>query len=185
MEARISRNCESMTSSLRHTHQPNADSRSSKRSMERAGDTKRFDSRRIRGVDKDRLAALLQYGKSCSVDHGSSAGWVTTPQSLAALHPAGHRSTGPAHCVRRGCTAIPRWVAALIDAISSWWVTLHGHGHPVMAAAIAEQAHRLEQVIFADFTHEPAEQLAERLSRIWDWSVCSFQITAPWRWKWP
>ena len=54
----------------------------------------------------------------------------------------------------------------LIDAISSWWVTLHGHGHPVMAAAIAEQAHRLEQVIFADFTHEPAEQLAERLSRI-------------------
>ena len=48
----------------------------------------------------------------------------------------------------------------------SWWVTLHGHGHPVMAAAIAEQAHRLEQVIFADFTHEPAEQLAERLSRI-------------------
>ena len=54
----------------------------------------------------------------------------------------------------------------LIDAISSWWVTLHGHGHPVMAAAIAEQAHRLEQVIFADFTHEPAEELAERLSRI-------------------
>ena len=54
----------------------------------------------------------------------------------------------------------------LIDAISSWWVTLHGHGHPVMAAAIAEQAHRLEQVIFADFTHEPAEQLAERLSLI-------------------
>ena len=54
----------------------------------------------------------------------------------------------------------------LIDAISSWWVTLHGHGHPVMAAAIAEQAHRLEQVIFADFTHEPAERLGERLSVI-------------------
>lgn len=56
--------------------------------------------------------------------------------------------------------------APLIDAISSWWVTLHGHGHPVMAAAIAEQAHRLEQVIFADFTHEPAERLGERLSVI-------------------
>lgn len=54
----------------------------------------------------------------------------------------------------------------LIDAISSWWVTLHGHGHPVMAAAIAEQAHQLEQVIFADFTHEPAERLGERLSVI-------------------
>ena len=54
----------------------------------------------------------------------------------------------------------------LIDAISSWWVTLHGHGHPVMAKAIADQAARLEQVIFADFTHEPAERLGERLSAI-------------------
>lgn len=54
----------------------------------------------------------------------------------------------------------------LIDAISSWWVTLHGHGHPVMAKAIADQAASLEQVIFADFTHEPAERLGERLSRI-------------------
>ena len=54
----------------------------------------------------------------------------------------------------------------LIDAISSWWVTLHGHANPVMAEAIADQARRLEQVIFADFTHEPAEQLAVRLSGI-------------------
>ena len=44
----------------------------------------------------------------------------------------------------------------IIDAISSWWVTLHGHAHPVIAAAIAAQAERLEQVIFAGFTHEPA-----------------------------
>ena len=56
--------------------------------------------------------------------------------------------------------------APLIDAISSWWVTLHGHGHPVLAEAIANQAHQLEQVIFADFCHEPAERLAERLSRL-------------------
>ena len=54
----------------------------------------------------------------------------------------------------------------LIDAISSWWVTLHGHGHPVMAQAIADQAARLEQVIFADFIHEPAERLGERLSAL-------------------
>jgi adenosylmethionine-8-amino-7-oxononanoate aminotransferase len=54
----------------------------------------------------------------------------------------------------------------LIDAISSWWVTLHGHGEPTIAAAIAAQAHRLEQVIFADFCHPPAERLAERLSAL-------------------
>ena len=52
----------------------------------------------------------------------------------------------------------------LIDAISSWWVTLHGHGQPQIARAIAEQAQRLEQVIFANFSHAPAEQLAERLA---------------------
>ncbi len=53
----------------------------------------------------------------------------------------------------------------IIDAISSWWVTLHGHSDPYIAKAIYEQAQKLEQVIFADFTHSPAERLAERLSK--------------------
>ena len=47
-----------------------------------------------------------------------------------------------------------------IDAVASWWVNLHGHGHKHIARAVAEQAAKLEQVIFAGFTHEPAEQLA-------------------------
>ena len=54
----------------------------------------------------------------------------------------------------------------LIDAISSWWVTLHGHGEPSIAAAIAAQAQQLEQVIFANFSHPPAEQLAEKLASL-------------------
>ena len=54
----------------------------------------------------------------------------------------------------------------LVDLVSSWWVTLHGHGHPVVAAAVAEQAARLEQVIFADFTHAPAATLAARLAEV-------------------
>jgi adenosylmethionine---8-amino-7-oxononanoate aminotransferase len=53
-----------------------------------------------------------------------------------------------------------------IDAISSWWVTIHGHGHPYIAQKIYEQACTLEQVIFAGFTHEPAVGLAERLLAI-------------------
>ena len=52
----------------------------------------------------------------------------------------------------------------IFDGISSWWVTLHGHSHPRIAAAIAEQAQKLEQVIFAGFTHEPASVLAKKLS---------------------
>ncbi|MES2004970.1 MAG: adenosylmethionine--8-amino-7-oxononanoate transaminase [Bacteroidota bacterium] len=53
--------------------------------------------------------------------------------------------------------------SSYIDAISSWWVTLHGHGHPYIAEKIYQQALQLEQVIFAGFTHEPAVKLAERL----------------------
>ena len=54
----------------------------------------------------------------------------------------------------------------IIDAISSWWVNIHGHSHPQIAKAIAEQANQLEHVIFAGFTHEPAICLAERLLEI-------------------
>lgn len=50
-----------------------------------------------------------------------------------------------------------------LDAISSWWVTLHGHAHPYIAEKLYQQALTLEQVIFAGFTHEPAVRLAERL----------------------
>jgi adenosylmethionine-8-amino-7-oxononanoate aminotransferase len=52
----------------------------------------------------------------------------------------------------------------IIDAISSWWVTLHGHAQPEIAAAIAEQARTLEQVIFAGYTHAPAAELAAGLA---------------------
>jgi adenosylmethionine-8-amino-7-oxononanoate aminotransferase len=51
----------------------------------------------------------------------------------------------------------------IIDAVSSWWVNLHGHSNPIIAKAISEQARKLEHVIFAGFTHEPAITLAENL----------------------
>jgi adenosylmethionine-8-amino-7-oxononanoate aminotransferase len=51
----------------------------------------------------------------------------------------------------------------ILDGISSWWATLHGHGHPRIVRAIAEQAARLDHVLFAGATHEPAVWLAEEL----------------------
>ncbi|HXH16853.1 MAG TPA: adenosylmethionine--8-amino-7-oxononanoate transaminase [Sphingomonas sp.] len=54
----------------------------------------------------------------------------------------------------------------IVDAISSWWVTTHGHGNPKIMAAIAEQAGRLDQIIFAGWTHQPAEDLARALTAI-------------------
>lgn len=53
-----------------------------------------------------------------------------------------------------------------IDAISSWWVNLHGHSHPYIAQKVSEQLSTLEHCIFAGFTHEPAVLLAERLLSI-------------------
>ena len=53
-----------------------------------------------------------------------------------------------------------------IDAVSSWWVNLHGHANPYIAEKIYQQALTLEQVIFTHFTHEPAISLAERLLKI-------------------
>lgn len=53
---------------------------------------------------------------------------------------------------------------AIIDAISSWWVQTHGHCHPKIVAAIQQQSASLDQVIFAGWTHEPAQQLASGLS---------------------
>lgn len=51
----------------------------------------------------------------------------------------------------------------IIDAVSSWWVNIHGHANARIADAIAKQARKMEHVILAGFTHQPAEELASRL----------------------
>lgn len=53
-----------------------------------------------------------------------------------------------------------------IDAVSSWWVNLHGHSHPHIAKRVSEQLYTLEHAIFAGFTHLPAVELAEGLLTI-------------------
>lgn len=81
-------------------------------------------------------------------------------------HPYSHPALDPAPLMverAHGCYLYTRDGRRILDAISSWWVTLHGHGHPRIAAAIAEQAAKLEQVIFAGFAHPKAEELAEQL----------------------
>ncbi len=54
----------------------------------------------------------------------------------------------------------------ILDLISSWWVTLHGHAHPAIAEAVSQQAKQIEQVMFAGFTHAPAARLAARLAAL-------------------
>jgi len=56
----------------------------------------------------------------------------------------------------------------ILDAISSWWVNLFGHANPAIAKAIAKQSKKLEHVIFANFTHTPAQKLSEHLSALFN-----------------
>ncbi|HSV51762.1 MAG TPA: adenosylmethionine--8-amino-7-oxononanoate transaminase [Burkholderiaceae bacterium] len=53
-----------------------------------------------------------------------------------------------------------------LDAISSWWVNLFGHGHPHIKAALADQLERLDHVMLAGFTHQPVVELSERLGAL-------------------
>jgi len=79
-------------------------------------------------------------------------------------HPFSHHSLEPARmAIKRGEGT---WLVTedgrhLLDAVSSWWVNLHGHSNRYIAEAIAEQANKLEHCIFAGFTHEPAIELSE------------------------
>ncbi len=54
----------------------------------------------------------------------------------------------------------------IIDAVASWWVTTHGHGHPKIAERIKQQMLDLDHVIFAGFTHSPAVELGEKILKI-------------------
>ncbi len=56
--------------------------------------------------------------------------------------------------------------AKLIDSVSSWWSTIHGYKHPVLTAAIKEQADRFAHVMLGGLTHEPVQRLAAKLA---DW----------------
>ena len=54
----------------------------------------------------------------------------------------------------------------LLDGTSSWWVNIHGHAHPRLNEALARQARDIEHVIFANCTHRPGVELAERLAAV-------------------
>ena len=54
----------------------------------------------------------------------------------------------------------------ILDLVSSWWTCTHGHAHPKLNAALAEQAARFEHVMFAGFTHQPAADLAEAVANL-------------------
>jgi len=53
-----------------------------------------------------------------------------------------------------------------LDAMASWWTAVHGHGHPVLDAALTDQLATMNHVMFGGLTHEPAARLAQLLVEI-------------------
>ncbi|MES2388444.1 MAG: aminotransferase class III-fold pyridoxal phosphate-dependent enzyme, partial [Bacteroidota bacterium] len=62
----------------------------------------------------------------------------------------------------------------IMDAVSSWWVNIHGHSHPALAEAVYKQALTAEHIIFAGFTHEPAVTLAAKLQPLLPGNMAKF-----------
>jgi adenosylmethionine-8-amino-7-oxononanoate aminotransferase len=120
---------------------------------------------------RDIVAAMLAEGRLA--EGARPAGDQLRSRDLGVLwHPctqmAEHPDPLPLVPIRRGRGA---WLEGMdgtryLDAVSSWWTNIFGHGEPRIAEAIAAQARELEHVIFAGFTHEPAVRLAESLLRI-------------------
>ncbi|XOV94041.1 MAG: adenosylmethionine--8-amino-7-oxononanoate transaminase [Bacteroidota bacterium] len=83
-------------------------------------------------------------------------------------HPFSPLSNTPVIHVKKGRgvylqTSDNRWI---MDCISSWWVNIHGHANKQISRSIAKQVKKLEQVIFAGFTHEPAIKLSQMLLKL-------------------
>ncbi len=86
---------------------------------------------------------------------------VWYPFTQHALEPPMRRIVGT-----EGAYLVDEDGASILDAISSWWVITHGHRHPVIMEAIRKATETYDQIIFAEYTHAPAEELARGLIEI-------------------
>lgn len=92
-----------------------------------------------------------------------------TPEKSPIWHPFtqhGREAPTPSIASAQGAHLFTADGRSFIDAIASWWVITHGHGHPHIRAAIQTQAENLDQVMFGGFTHEPAERATNMLMEL-------------------
>lgn len=66
----------------------------------------------------------------------------------------------------KGCTLTDEDGNEYIDAISSWYTCVFGHCNDFITSKVYAQMQQLDQVMFSDFTHEPAVKLSEELIKI-------------------
>lgn len=115
--------------------------------------------------DWDKLASTLQPVVNTFTPSDSSKKWQER-DSAVVWHPfTQHKMEKDFPVIARGqgASLFTEQGTELLDATSSWWVNLHGHSHPEIVGAIAEQAALMEHAIFAGYTHSPAIALSEQL----------------------
>lgn len=66
----------------------------------------------------------------------------------------------------KGCVLTDENGNEYIDAISSWYTCMYGHCNDYIIEKTYQQMQQLDQVMFSDFTHEPAVKLSEELIKI-------------------
>lgn len=80
-------------------------------------------------------------------------------------YPYAQMKTMPAHYKILDADGVYLYTAdqKLIDSVSSWWCMIHGYKHPELTAAIQQQAGKFCHVMLGGLTHEPVEQLSQKL----------------------
>jgi adenosylmethionine-8-amino-7-oxononanoate aminotransferase len=84
-------------------------------------------------------------------------------------HPLKQHQTHPeslAIVKAKGCILTDESGKEYIDAISSWYTCMFGHCNDTITSKVYKQMQTLDQVMFSDFTHEPAVKLSEELIKI-------------------
>jgi adenosylmethionine-8-amino-7-oxononanoate aminotransferase len=111
-------------------------------------------------------AARAPSGSATADPAGAVASWLEADRRHV-WHPYTQMQTAPPALPVVRAEGVYLYTAdgrRLLDGISSWWVNIHGHNHPRLNRALAAQAGRLAQVVFAGLTHEPAARLAAALA---------------------
>ncbi|MEM6454842.1 MAG: adenosylmethionine--8-amino-7-oxononanoate transaminase [Acidobacteriota bacterium] len=105
-------------------------------------------------------------GGAASADGDGAPAWAAL-DAAHVWHPYTQMHTAPPPIpivAADGAYLIAHDGRRILDGISSWWVNIHGHSHPRLNRALAAQAEKMQQVMFAGFTHPAAAKLAAALA---------------------
>jgi len=109
-------------------------------------------------------------GRANQTDQADQADWATR-SARAVWHPCTQMKVHDTHPVRAIVAAEGPWLIddrghRILDAVSSWWVNLFGHGYAPIRNAITSQLQKLDHTMLAGLTHPPVVELSERLGAL-------------------